>query len=606
DVKSGMVYVVGKITKQPIPRPGKDPHNPWTWDALKGVEYHLVAFNLRTGKVVKDVKIEADYPGDGPINKNGRVQFDATFHLQRPGLLIHKNKLYIGFAGHQDTPPWHGWIFSYDCKTLRKTGVWCSTPNGSEGGIWQSGGGLVCGNDGNLYLSTGNGNSAKDAASYPTLLSKNNPSDPSLGNYANMFVKLSPGLKVLGSPYIPIDVTEMNAEDDDLGVSGPFFIPGTNFLVGADKMARIYVLDTEKDLGLQSPQVIQAGLLDTSGLLEMVSHLLTPDIMGLSYHHIHGSPVAWNSQDKGTMIYVWPERDYLRAYHWNSVTKKIDGIGNDLWAFKNPADQSLSLGPYDSVYGQHPLGVAMMPGGILTLSANQGAPGTGIVWASIPDENKDAWVSTVPGILRAFDAESLTSVTKGAIDLWDSGMDFARDGGFMFAKYNPPTVAEGRVYLPSDGEAKPLNISRGQVLIYGLKQWGKYQGWAQKGGKDLVPAEVKTGETFNLAVTFRNVGTTVWRKQDGWLGKGVWKEGGDPGKNDRVVDIENPFALSRDVNPGEEVCLNLTLRAPSLPDKIPQEFFDFQWQMVQGGSGGNKSVEPLGEKTPQVTIFVDR
>jgi hypothetical protein len=81
-----------------------------------------------------------------------------------------------------------------------------------------------------------------------------------------------------------------------------------------------------------------------------------------------------------------------------------------------------------------------MPGGMLSVSADSNAAGSGIVWASLPLQG-DANQNVVPGILRAFDAENVSR------ELWNSHQNAARDDVGNFAKFCPPTVADGKVYL---------------------------------------------------------------------------------------------------------------------------------------------------------------
>jgi len=81
-----------------------------------------------------------------------------------------------------------------------------------------------------------------------------------------------------------------------------------------------------------------------------------------------------------------------------------------------------------------------MPGGMLSISANGSEAGSGIVWASLPLQG-DANQHVVPGILRAFDAENV------ARELWNSHQNAGRDEVGNFAKFCPPTVADGKVYL---------------------------------------------------------------------------------------------------------------------------------------------------------------
>ena len=45
----------------------------------------------------------------------------------------------------------------YDTTTLQQTTIFNVTPNGTDGGIWQGGQGLVADDANNIYLMTGNG-----------------------------------------------------------------------------------------------------------------------------------------------------------------------------------------------------------------------------------------------------------------------------------------------------------------------------------------------------------------------------------------------------------------------------------------------------------------
>ena len=86
----------------------------------------------------------------------------------------------------------------------------------------------------------------------------------------------------------------------------------------------------------------------------------------------------------------------------------------------------------------------------MTLSANGKASGTGVLWTSLPwvgDANKGA----APGVLRAFDPVNLT-------ELWNSEKLLIDDAQFL-AKYMPPVVANGKVYVSSYD---------GTVNVYGL------------------------------------------------------------------------------------------------------------------------------------------
>ena len=138
--------------------------------------------------------------------------------------------------------------------------------------------------------------------------------------------------------------------------------------------------------------------------------------------------LVWNSP-QGMNLYVWGENDFLRAYHFNP------GAGR----FDLPAARTGSVAP--------PIG---MPGGLMAISANGSAAGSGILWAATPRAG-DANQMVVPGILHAFNAETLAL-------LWQSTLP--ADDTLNFSKGAPPVVASGKVYLPSFS-----NI----VSVYGLR-----------------------------------------------------------------------------------------------------------------------------------------
>jgi len=82
------------------------------------------------------------------------------------------------------------------------------------------------------------------------------------------------------------------------------------------------------------------------------------------------------------------------------------------------------------------------PGGLLSLSANGTNAGSGIVWGSV-NTVANANGATVAGTLHAYDAQNVGT------ELWNSDMVSGRDAVGNFAKFCCPTVANGKVYLPT-------------------------------------------------------------------------------------------------------------------------------------------------------------
>ena len=126
----------------------------------------LFAINI----VTHDVEGITEVDGEVTAADGSKWRFDARHHMQRAGLLevVERTgsadaarRLYLAFGSHQDTNPYHGWIFSYDATTLHPLGTYCVTcghANASEmGGVWQAGGGPAADAAGNIYVITGNG-----------------------------------------------------------------------------------------------------------------------------------------------------------------------------------------------------------------------------------------------------------------------------------------------------------------------------------------------------------------------------------------------------------------------------------------------------------------
>ncbi len=156
--------------------------------------------------------------------------------------------------------------------------------------------------------------------------------------------------------------------------------------------------------------------------------------------HIHGSPVSAVDQSGTTRIYVWPEMGLLEAFTWR----------NGMFDSANPV-VNMSVTPTQmwptQVMDHHP-----MPGGALSVSALPDHSEV-IVWATYPkfDAFNPPQQQAVPGTLYAFDGEDATQV------IWSSDIG-------EYAKFTPPTIANGHVYVATFD---------GKLQVYGLyKQTG--------------------------------------------------------------------------------------------------------------------------------------
>jgi hypothetical protein len=342
----------------------------------------------------------------GPVTIQATVSgvaFDPRVQNQRPGLALDHGVVYVAWSAHDDFGNYHGWVMGYQASTLQQTGVFNATPTGSQGGIWQSGQPPAFDANGNLYLMTGNGTFSMPLGGQ---------------DVSESFIKLRSSDLALLDWFAQCDVDIWNNANEDLNSAGVLFLPNTTRIFGGGKQGRFFLLDASNLGRIQQyrqpnctdPQIPQSFQVTTTG-------------------HTHGSPIYYASPTWGPLVYVWPEADVLRAFAFNGSTFTT-----------TPVMQSTVAAP------------GGMPGGFLSVSANGAQAGTGIVWASMPF-NFDAENNVVSGVLRAFDASDLS------VELWNSRLNPVRDDIGTFAKFVPPTIANGKVYAASFS---------GQLVVYGL------------------------------------------------------------------------------------------------------------------------------------------
>jgi len=418
------------------------------------VENRIFAIDLITGAIRSSRKIHLPEPEPaqtespelhpcGLLDDRKPTKYDAgRINMQRPALLLTIDRddtrhIYLGFGSHQDAPcpMYHGMMIRFDFDRLHPQLRQFPTTflvsklgeadigindikNLGKGGIWQAGNGPAADDAGNVYVMTGNGSFEENV------------------QFGSNFVKLSPDLKVVDW-FAPWNVKLLNADalDIDLGSSGPVLMPGSGEIVGGGKQGKVYLLDTAK-LGSKQKFGWPRARTDPPIQSFWAARRWQPEFIygwfpislfafATGYHHIHGAPAYWGESDsQGTRgsIYIWPERDRVKAFAYK----------------KDAADKHGKFTTKASARG--PEAGKGMPGGFLSISADHMK--NGILWAALPMHD-DAWIDIVRGALRAFeitpDGETLTP-------LWTSYCA-DKDDRFNFAKNVPPTVANGKVYL---------------------------------------------------------------------------------------------------------------------------------------------------------------
>ena len=180
----------------------------------------LYELNLQTGAKISSVTLSGSVSGTGSGSSGGTLAFNASDEDQRAGLTLANGNVYIGFGGYCDVSPWHGWIFAYSASSLSQVAVFCTTPNGDGGGVWNSTGGLIVDGSGDLYTYTGNGD--WDGTT----------------NYGESILKFSASL-ALTDWFTPANWASLNSADLDLSAGRGMLWNG--LIVGSGKDARVVV-----------------------------------------------------------------------------------------------------------------------------------------------------------------------------------------------------------------------------------------------------------------------------------------------------------------------------------------------------------------------------
>jgi hypothetical protein len=356
---------------------------------------YLHAVNIVDGSEVLGgpTQITASYAGSGDGNVNGVIAFDAQRQNQRQGLTLLNGTVYVTFSSHCDWGPYHGWILGYDAATLQQKVVYNDTPNGSAGGMWESGTGMAADAAGNLYVVAGNG----------TVGDAGDPTNPT--NRGSSALRLTPNGSTLrvASYFTPYNYQYLNDYDLDYGGMGALLIPNSNIYLTGGKDGHLYLLNKD-DLG---------GYLPSSNRVQQVIPFGGNDV------NMHCQAAYYKGGSK-EFVYVWSENDPLRAIPFDRASNLLTSQSQVVSSAPGPTGQS---------------------GAILSVSSNGSQAGTGILWASYASSG-DAEHDVSPGILRAFDASDVSR------ELWNNQRD-PRDAGGTYAKFAAPTVANGHVYLPT-------------------------------------------------------------------------------------------------------------------------------------------------------------
>ena len=397
-VCNALVPLVG-VTSTPV----IDPSTNTMYVVAKSTEnkshvYRLHAIDIATGaeKSQGSVVIAASVPGTGDGNSNGTLSFNPEKHLNRPGLLLANGVVYIGFASNCDNTPFHGWLFAYDAVTSAQRAVFVSTPDGSDGGIWNSGAGITADSSANVYIATGNG-------SFDTV---HNPST----ELGDSIVKiLLNGSSLAAVDYFtPYNQAAYNTGDLDVGSGGVLLLPDQpgshphQLLLGA-KGRWMYEVDRDQMTLNNLHFCFNNCMIDPQIISEFQPN-------GDSF----STPAYWNGS-----IYYCGSNGQLSVY-------------------------PISGGVVSSVASSFVPFFIRFPGATPSISSN--GTTNGIVWAVDSSNYGSDGPPSAPAILHAFDA------TNVAHELYNTTQAPNRDVMGQAVKFVVPTIANGRVYVGTQTE----------------------------------------------------------------------------------------------------------------------------------------------------------
>ncbi len=358
----------------------------------------LHALDLLTGdeKLGGPVMIQGFSFGTGDGNDGmGHVLFDPLRENQRAGLLLTGGKIYVAFGGHGNTDPFHGWLLAYDSTALSPFAdmLFDTTPNGSRGGIGQSGAAPSTDDNGNIFFATGNG-----------IFDVNGPPVPPHNNYAQTLIRFDSDLGIITDFFTPFNQADLNAQSKDFGSSGVLLLPDQ---AGSVQHPHLAVIGSEEGVLYLVDRDNLGGHTPPPGPDDVVDKILPQALAG----GIFGTPVYWEGRNT---LYVVASGDRLKAFSLTnaSLPEFADSLTTTTFPF---------------------------PGVSPVISAD-GLNG-GIVWVL----DTSGFATPQPAVLHAYDATDLY------IGLYASSQK-SGDAAGPAVKFSVPTVANGKVYVGTQTE----------------------------------------------------------------------------------------------------------------------------------------------------------
>jgi hypothetical protein len=360
---------------------------------------HALDLTSGTEKFGGPATVQATVTGIGSGTVNGGIAFDPLTENQRAALLLTGGNVYVAFDSYDDTDPFHGWLFAYNAGNLQAPPVvFNTTPNGSRGGIGESGAAPSSDANGNIFVATSDG--TFDA-------------NTSGNDYAETLLKLqvSASSFSFADSFTPSNELTLNLTQKYFGSSGVLLLPDAlggsahpNLALTADRAGNLYLLDRNNLGGFNSGGPLQ-----------------TTSFSGA----IFGTPAFWSANNS---VYVAAAGDNLRALPLSNGI-----LGSPSCSTPNSCSPDTF-----GLFGASPV-----------ISWDGTNAGSGMVWAL----DTSGYVTPAPAILCAYDASNLSNPLYSS-----SATAGDPQAAGPAVKFAVPTVANGKVYVGTQGELSVFGL----------------------------------------------------------------------------------------------------------------------------------------------------
>ncbi len=376
--------------------------------------FHMRLHALALGSGA-DAVSPVEVTATGTLASGGTATTSALNNSQRSALLEANGNIYVALSSHCDYQgqSTHGWILAYSNTTLALTGNALDTTNSSGpdqylGSIWMSGFGPAADSSGSIYFVTGNGVYNGTTA------------------FAMSALKLPGNLDITKqSSFTPYGEKADSDGDADLGAGGIVLLPTLS-----GSYPRVAIFGGKCGSGSSG-----------GGTQGCQKYLVNRDSLG--GFHSGDSGALWHA-DTGGGIWGGP----ATFQDANGTTYVVYGTGEPISTY------SLSLNPLAlNVQSSGNPGYLERrdSGSQPIVSSNGTTAGTAVVWAMMTVGNNGGTLQ-----LYAFNALNMNdTLFHGAAGPWTVGSGASYIGGALIS----PTVANGHVYVPTDGGVAVFGIA---------------------------------------------------------------------------------------------------------------------------------------------------